>query len=254
MILNTAVTGDGKPLVLLHGLFGAARNLGVLSRGLSQGARVITMDLRNHGESPHGLPMDFATMAADVAETLGSLGIGRADVAGHSLGGKTAMALALTQPERVDRLAVLDIAPIPYDHDYDDYVAAMLALDFAPGVTRGEVDQALAQTVKVASMRAFLLNNLVLGATPHWRIGLVEIQAAMLDLLAWPELPGAAPFAGPTLFLCGADSDYVGPEADAPIRTLFPNAIRQSIAGAAHWLHADKPREVIASLQEFFGA
>ena len=253
MILNATQMGEGKPLVLLHGLFGAARNLSVLSRGLSGGARVIALDLRNHGESPHGLPMDFATMAADVAETLASLGLSRVKLAGHSLGGKTAMALALTRPDLVERVAVLDIAPVPYDHDYDDYVAAMLAIELHPGLTRAAAEQALAQTVKAAPMRAFLLNNLVLGAAPRWRVGLREIQAAMPDMLNWVDPPGTRPFTGPALFLSGAESDYVTPAAAGEIGRLFPHAQCQEIAGAAHWLHADKPAEVIAALREFFG-
>lgn len=253
MILNAAVTGEGEPLVLLHGLFGAARNLGILTRALSLHAQVIAMDLPNHGDSPHGLPMDFATMAADVAATLERLGVARANVVGHSLGGKTAMALALTRPEMVAKLVVMDIAPIRYDHDYDEYVRAMLALELSPALTRGEADQALARTVKPAPMRAFLLNNLVLGAQPRWRVGLAEIQAAMPDLLAWPVLAGQRPYEGPALFLRGADSTYVGPEAEQAIDALFPQAARQSIEGAAHWLHADKPREVIAALQGFLG-
>jgi esterase len=252
MILNTAVTGDGEPLVLVHGLFGAARNLGILTRALAKSARVIALDLRNHGESPHGLPMDFATMAQDMAETLESLGVERAGIVGHSLGGKTAMALALTKPEMVARLVVMDIAPVAYDHDYEGYVRAMLAMPLTPALTRGEADQALARAVKEAPMRAFLLNNLVLGANPRWRIGLREIQAAMPDLLDWKELPGQRVFTGPALFLRGAESGYVGPEAEGAIDALFPGAARQSIEGAAHWLHADKPREVIAALQAFF--
>jgi pimeloyl-ACP methyl ester carboxylesterase len=251
MILNAAVTGDGEPLVLVHGLFGAARNLGILTRALARDARVIALDLRNHGESPHGLPMDFATMAADVAETLAALGVRRAGIVGHSLGGKTAMALALTKPEMVEKLVVMDIAPVAYDHDYQGYVTAMLALPLTPGLTRGEAEQALAKVVKEAPMRAFLLNNLVLGAQPRWRVGLREIQAAMPDLLGWPALPGQRPYTGPALFLRGADSGYVRPEAEGAIDALFTAARRQSIEGAAHWLHADKPREVIAALQAF---
>lgn len=252
MILNASVSGEGKPLVLLHGLFGAARNLGVLSRALAGQARVIALDLRNHGESPHGAAMDYLTMAADVAETLVAMGVARADVAGHSMGGKTAMALALARPEMVTRLAVLDVAPIIYHHDYDDYVRAMRAINLQPSLTRAAAEQALVPTVKAAPMRAFLLNNLVLGEHPRWRVGLEEIAAAMPEILGWTDPPGAKPFTGPALFLSGAESDYVGPEAEAPIRRLFPNAVLRRVAGAAHWLHADKPAEVIASLQEFF--
>ena len=196
MILNASISGEGPPLVLLHGLFGAARNLGALARALNATHRVIAMDLRNHGESPRGLPMDFPTMAADVAQTLDALGLARADVAGHSLGGKTAMALALTRPDMVARLAVLDIAPIPYNHDYDDYVAALRSIPLHPGLTRGAADQALAATIKAAPMRAFLLNNLFLGEMPGWRVGLAEIAAAMPDLLDWQYRLFLLAFAG----------------------------------------------------------
>jgi pimeloyl-ACP methyl ester carboxylesterase len=249
MILNSIVHGEGKPVVLLHGLFGAARNLGVITRGLS-GARVISLDLRNHGESPHG-PMDFATMAADVAETMHSLGVPQACLVGHSLGGKTAMALALTRPQTVERLVVMDIAPVSYDHDYDEYVAAMRAIELHPGLARHEADAALARVVEAPPMRAFLLNNLVLGAAPHWRIGLEEIAASMPELLRWDDPPGMQPYTGPTLFLRGGESHYVRPEADAVIARLFPNAVLETVAGASHWLHADKPQQVIASLKGF---
>jgi esterase len=252
MILNTLTVGDGPKLVLLHGLFGAAKNLGALARGLSGQAQVISMDLRNHGDSPHGAEMDFATMAADVAETCAALGVERARVAGHSLGGKTAMALALTRPELVERLAVLDIAPVPYTHGYDDYIRAMQAIELSPALTRAAADAALAGVVDAAPMRAFLLNHLILGEAPHWRIGLQEIGAAMADLLAWEDPPGAAPYVGPTLFLRGAESDYVRPSADAAIKRLFPHAKQEAVAGASHWLHADRPQQVIASLKEFF--
>lgn len=252
MILNAISAGEGKPLILLHGLFGAAKNLGVLARGLSERFRVVSFDLRNHGESPHGLKMDFATLAADVAESCTALGIARADVAGHSLGGKTAMMLALTRPQMVARLAVMDIAPVAYQHDYDDYVAAMQAIPLSPSLTRHEADAALAGAVPAAPMRAFLLNNLVLGEAPHWRAGLAEIAAGMPDMLDWRDPPGAGPFAGPALFLRGGESDYVRPEAEPAIRRLFPAAELRSVEGASHWLHADKPQPVLEQLKAFF--
>jgi esterase len=253
MILNSLVTGEGPSVVLLHGLFGAARNLGVIARALSGTARVVSLDLRNHGDSPHGAAMDFSTMAADVAETMHSLRLTRASIVGHSLGGKTAMVLALTQPRLVERLVVMDIAPVSYRHDYADYVAAMRAIELRPGLVRHEADAALAQVVEEPPMRAFLLNNLVLGDAPHWRIGLKEIAEAMPDLVRWDDTLDTHPFTGPTLFLRGGDSHYVQPEADAVIARLFPNAERETVAGASHWLHADKPQQVIASLKGFLG-
>lgn len=254
MKLNVSEAGDGPPLVLLHGLFGAARNLGVLTRAFSAHYRVFALDLRNHGDSPRGPEMNYAIMARDVAETLSSLGLSRVRLCGHSMGGKTAMMLALQSPDLVERLAVMDIAPVSYNHDYSGFVEAMRAIPLTPGLSRGEADQALAASVKAPPMRAFLLNNLVLGSAPRWRVGLEEIGDNMSNLFRWDDPPGAAPYGGPALFLCGAESDYVRPDYDAAIRQRFPRAEIARIQGAAHWLHADKPEQVIAALQEFFAA
>jgi pimeloyl-ACP methyl ester carboxylesterase len=251
MILNTIRQGEGSPVVLLHGLFGAAKNLGVVARGLAGQGEVISMDLRNHGDSPRGAAMDFLTMAADVAETMAALEVPAARVVGHSLGGKTAMALALTRPAMVERLVVMDIAPVTYGHDYDDYVQAMLGLELTPSLTRQEADAALAPVVAAAPMRAFLLNNLILGEAPRWRVGLHEIQAAMGQMIAWEDPPGMQPYEGPALFLRGGLSDYVRPSADEPIARLFPDARRATIEGASHWLHAEQPERVISALKEF---
>lgn len=252
MILNAFEAGDGPPLVLLHGLFGAARNLGLLSRAFSGSYRVIALDLRNHGDSPRGAEMNYAVMAADVAKTLAHLGLERVRLCGHSMGGKVAMMLALSRPKMVERLAVMDIAPVSYQHDYSGYVDALQAIPLSSALTRGEADQALAAKVKAAPMRAFLLNNLVLGAVPRWRVGLDEIGANMANLFRWDDPPNAAPYEGPTMFLCGAESNYVTPAAEAAILQRFPQAKIERVAGAAHWLHADKPEQVITALREFF--
>jgi pimeloyl-ACP methyl ester carboxylesterase len=195
--------------------------------------------------------MDFLKMAGDVAATAAAHGIAAATVIGHSMGGKTAMALALAQPAMVAKLAVLDIAPIRYDHDYDDYVKAMQAIELRPSLSRHAADAALAAAVPEKPMRAFLLNNLILGDTPHWRIALDEIGAAMPNLLAWNDPPGWQPYKGPALFLRGGNSDYVPPSATADIISRFPNAVQQTIEGTGHWLHAEQPAAVITALTGF---
>ncbi len=252
MILKARVEGAGPAVVLLHGLFGAARNLGGLARGLASRTRVVSLDLRNHGESGHAAEMDYAVMAADVAETLAALRIERAAVVGHSMGGKTAMMLALTRPALVERLAVLDIAPVTYDdgHGHGGYVAAMRGLALSLGLSRAAADAALSACVPEAPLRAFLLNNLVLGERPHWRLGLDQIAAALPALMAGPPL-AAAPYPGPVLFLRGGASDYVAPAAHGDILQLFPSAVIETVDGASHWLHADHPHEVAAALQAF---
>ena len=256
MILNALTAGAGPPaagppILLLHGLFGTAKNLGQIARALALRARVISLDLRNHGDSPHAAAMDYGAMAEDVAETMAAAGLSQAAIIGHSMGGKVAMALALTQPALVARLVVMDIAPVSYHHGFDAYIRAMQEIPLSPRLTRHQAEAALTEAVPEPPLRQFLLNNLILGASPRWRMGLTEIAAASDGLMAWNDPPGAAPFTGPTLFLRGGNSDYVGPAADAPIARLFPNAIRQTIDNAGHWLHAEQPRAVIAALEEF---
>jgi pimeloyl-ACP methyl ester carboxylesterase len=251
MILNSMEQGHGAPVILLHGLFGTARNLGAVARGLAENARVLSLDLRNHGDSPHNPDMDYTTMAADVAETMASAGIESAPIIGHSMGGKVAMMLALTHGRQVQKLAVMDIAPIPYDHSYDGYVEAMKRIPLNNEVNRKQANEILANAIPDANLRIFLLSNLILGENPHWRFGLDEIGGAMHNLLDWQLPANTAPYTGPALFLRGGNSDYVMPEATQPIQTLFPAAEIQTIERAAHWIHAEQPKAVIAALQGF---
>jgi len=239
MRLNHIDTGSGPPVVLLHGLFGSARNFGTVQRALAASFRVIAMDARNHGGSPHATGMRYATLAADVVETLDAIGVARAAVLGHSMGGKTAMTLAIMAPERVGRLLVADIAPVPYRHENESVAGAMRAISLHPGLTRAEAEAALADTVPVPAVRTFLIQNLRFGAQPEWRIGLDEIAAALPDLEGW-ETPSGI-WSGPTLFVSGAQSDYVLPEYRPAIRARFPTARFVSVKNAGHWLHADNP-------------
>jgi pimeloyl-ACP methyl ester carboxylesterase len=254
MILHSIEQGparqdEGPAILLLHGLFGSAKNLGAIARALGTRARVISLDIRNHGESPHAAAMDYAAMAADVAETAASLGVERAIVVGHSMGGKISMVLALTRPEMVEKLVVLDIAPVAYHHGYDDYVAGMKSIIPTKELTRHAADAALAAYVPEPAFRSFLLNNLVLGDAPRWRVALDEIGAAMPELVAWDD-PGGV-FQGPALFVRGANSSYVRDESRDKILQLFPKAEMVTVAGAGHWLHAEQPKAVIAALEGF---
>jgi pimeloyl-ACP methyl ester carboxylesterase len=250
MILQTIEAGQGPPVALLHGLFGTARNLGVVQRALAPRFRVLAMDMRNHGASPHAAQMDYAAMAADVLETLAQHAALPAAVVGHSMGGKAAMVVALARPEHVGRLLVADIAPVAYEHHNLDLVAALEAIPLTPGLSRPSADAALAPAVPDAGLRAFLLQNLVPGAHPHWRIGLHEIAAAMPSIEGW-DAPADAVYRGPTLFVRGAESDYVAAEHRPVIRALFPAARFVTLKNAGHWLHADNPAGFIGVVEAF---
>ncbi len=250
MQLNAIEAGSGPPLVLLHGLFGAARNFGAVQRRLAERWRVLALDLRNHGASPHARGMSYAAQAADVLETLAARDALPAAVVGHSMGGKVAMRLALESPDSVSRLVVADIAPVAYKPRFRAYARAMVELALTPGLTRAAADAALAEAVPDPAVRAFLLQNLALGARPSWRSGLAEINAGLAEIEGW-DAPAGARFPGPVLFLSGERSDYVKPEHRPAIRTLFPAARFVTLKHAGHWLHADQPEVFVAALGAF---
>lgn len=236
-----AAPSDLPPLLIVHGLYGSARNWGVIARRLADRRDVYAVDQRNHGESPWHPTHSYADMAGDLAEVIGSLGAPM-DVMGHSMGGKAAMVLALHRPDLLRRLVVADIAPVAYAHDQTQYITAMQAMDLAGVDTRAEADRRLAATVPEASLRAFFLQSLDLKAEggPRWRLNLDVLGAEMPKIVGWPDPQGM--FEGPVLFLTGAESHYVRPEHRALIRPLFPQARFAKLPGAGHWLHADKPR------------
>ena len=250
MILRAEEMGNGAPVCVLHGLFGSATNLRTVGRRLAATRRVLLLDLRNHGTSSHASSMSYAEMAADVRETLASRDALPAALLGHSMGGKVAMRLALEAPGAVSRLLVGDIAPVTYPPHFRDLAAAMLALPLRPGLKRAEADALLAPAAQDRALRAFLLQNLVLGEAPAWRIGLAEIAAALPGIEGW-DAPTGASYGGPALFLSGGRSDYVR-AADRPlIRALFPAARFVTLRDAGHWMHADQPEAFAATATAF---
>ena len=247
-----AGTGPAPSLVLLHGLFGQARNFATVQRRLAERRHVVALDLRNHGASPHSPGMAYATLADDVAETLAKRGLGRSDVLGHSMGGKTAMALALTRPELVRRLVIVDIAPVAYAHANAALVAALQALPLDAPMSRGQADRALAGAIPNVVIRGFLLQNFAPGERPGWRCGLAEIAAAIPQIEGW-EFNAAARFNGETLLIRGGASDYVGNTEGRQFRVTFPEGQIETVADAAHWVHADAPEHFVSLVENFLG-
>jgi pimeloyl-ACP methyl ester carboxylesterase len=250
VILHVTESGQGPPVALLHGLFGAARNLGVVQRALEDRFRVLALDMRNHGSSPHGSDMHYAAMAQDVIETLGAHDALPCALVGHSMGGKAAMRAALIQPGAVSRLIVADIAPVVYPPRNAGFIEALRSIPLSAGLTRAQADSALAQSVDDRGLRGFLLQNLMTGAQPGWRIGLDEIAAALPDIEGW-DAPADSSYQGPTLFVSGAHSDYIRAEYRPAIRRTFPAARFVTVKNAGHWLHADNPTGFVAVIEAF---
>lgn len=244
--------GEGPPLAILHGLFGSGRNWTSISRRLAAHRRVIALDLRNHGASPWADGMDYADMADDLRQTMRALGHRRFAVLGHSMGGKVAMLAALLHGTEIERLVVVDIAPVAYGPRRLADVRAMRALDLAGIRRRGEADARLAPAIPDPAERAFLLQNLVFeGPEPRWRLNLAAIERAMPTLVGFPALPADTAYDGAVLFVAGSRSDYVLPEHEAAVRRHFPAARIERIPEAGHWLHAEQPKAFLELVEPF---
>ena len=247
--------GDGPPLLILHGLFGSGGNWRRVARELAPTRRVLTVDLRNHGASPWADSMSYREMAGDVLRLIEREGLQRADVLGHSMGGKTAMALALLCPELVNRLVVVDIAPVAYADRLSAFAEAMRAIDTLHAASRDEVRQRLASLVPDASVVPFLMQNLV-ARNSHfdWRVNLGAILNSIPTLSGFPsELLGLR-FKRPVNVIAGGHSDYVKQADGAEFRPMFPQVCIDVIEPAGHWVHADQPDAFVAAAQRALGA
>ncbi len=254
--LNYQIYGEGKPFYLLHGLFGSNRNWFSIARQLAGIGQLVAVDLRNHGDSGHAVTMGYIEMANDVAELAASLNHHAINLLGHSMGGKTAMTAALLYPELLDKLIVVDIAPVVYNPKHDQLITALEALPVARLNNRTEASDLLAQDIKDPILRQFLLQNLVRNEQSgfRWRINLDAIHSNYEKLRSFPPELINKQFGGAGLFLTGSQSKYVLPEHHDAIATHFPEAKIVSIDGAGHWVHADKPDVLASEVRRFLMA
>ncbi|MBT8401686.1 MAG: alpha/beta fold hydrolase, partial [Rhodothermia bacterium] len=214
-------------------------------------ASVIAADLRNHGQSPHGERMDYEAMSRDVLEMLDDLDLASVNLLGHSMGGKVAMQLALTEPDRVERLVVVDVAPKAYENRHENIIEALKSLDLAAYDSRSEIDEALKRDIPSLPVRQFLLKNLRYSAEDgySWLVNLAAIDQSY-DEIAGP-VTATGEFSGPTLFVRGGQSDYLLQSDEDDIRRLFPEARFVTVEGAGHWVHAEAPNEFADIVIEF---
>lgn len=239
------------PIVILHGLFGSHRNWQGIAARLAEHFPVYTVDLRNHGESPHSMDGDYGVMAADLAEFFQAHDLQSAHVLGHSMGGKVAMQFAASHPSLVGKLVIVDVAPKSYPPHHRDIITALQALDLHRIHDRKTADAALTRTIPDPATRQFLLTGLRcdVHGTCHWQFGLDEL-AHNYDALA-QNITIHHPCPHPTLFLRGGQSSYVVDEDVPRIRTLFPAAQLVTIPNAGHWVHIDAPAECVRMIREF---
>ena len=254
MRLNFHVQGKGVPLIILHGFLGASDNWRAMSKRLADQCKVYSLDLRNHGASPHSPVMDYAAMADDVREFFASENIDRAHLLGHSMGGKVAMQFALDNASVIDGLVVVDIAPKAYPPAHRPLLAALKALDLANCKSYSDADRALAGNIPEPRLRQFLITNLARGTDGmfHWRIGLAEIIANYDALTEAVSADSAV--ATRTCFIRAGRSNFIADDDLPAIRERFPNAVVVTIADAGHWVHIDAADEFFRIVSGFLRA
>jgi esterase len=255
--------GDGPELFILHGLHGSSDNWVPVARQLMDKFTVYLPDARNHGQSPHLSTHTYGEMANDLAELMDTEKISMAHIAGHSMGGKVAMAFAAIFPERVNKLMVIDISPRSYPMQKDEpevknhqhIMQALLAMDLTKVTSRQQADAMLAKSVNDLVLRQFLLKNLHRQAdgSYHWRTNVDVLYKNLFNIVKGFEgQHDFSAFKNPVLFLKGEKSNYITNQNALIIKQLFPQANIETIAGAGHWVHVDQPDMVIEKMRGFF--
>lgn len=253
--LAGAASGQ-PPLLIMHGLLGSKRNWQAIGKALARALPVVLVDLRNHGISPWSEEMDYPAMAADVLALADRLEARRFRLLGHSMGGKVAMAIALTAPERVERAIVADIAPVRYGHDFEQYIKALLGLDLATIDRRAAADKVLAGSIDNPAIRQFLLQNLDFDGNgkAFWKPNLAVLERSLATLTGWPETLDTKRYQGPVLAIRGGESPYVTEQGEAAFRRLMADVRIVTLPGTGHWLHAEKPQAFVDEVRRFLDA
>ena len=251
MQLNYKQIGQGSDVVLIHGLFGSLENLNVIAKPLSEHFRVTNVDLRNHGLSPHSDEMDYLAMATDIVELMATLKIQKAHLIGHSMGGKVAMQVALTHSELVDKLVVLDIAPVSYPARHTQILEALNSVKNADISDRKQADLIMQPYIEELGVRQFLLKSLYKNDEGKfvWRFNLSVLDNKYSTIT--DNINANNSCLCETLFIKGNDSDYILAEHRDAINALFKNVSAKIIHGAGHWLHAQKPQAVNKAINDF---
>ena len=235
--------GEGKPLFILHGLFGLSDNWSTLSKGYAEkGFSVFTIDLRNHGRSGHSDVFTYEAMANDLDELMQSQSVSSINLIGHSMGGKVGMQFALMFPEKLNKLIVVDISPKYYPPHHESVLAALHSIQLTEQLTRKEAENTLRMSLNDEGTIQFLLKNLYWETDTklNWRFGLKEIENNIEQIGA--ALTGTQKIDVETLFLRGERSGYINDEDIQLIKARFSKVEIITIPDSGHWVHAENPK------------
>ena len=251
MILNSKIYGSGEPIIILHGLLGSLDNWQTVSKYFGQNYQVITLDARNHGRSSHIEIFNYEVMMQDVIDTMQDLAISSAHIIGHSMGGKTAMYLALNRPEKVKKLAVIDIAPVNYVAHHKDVFDAIQAVQLQNIEQRIDAENIIKKYIQENDVVQFIMKGLYRNEENAfaWRFNITDIYTSYDQILGFNN--SNLSYQGNVLFIKGEKSNYIQNKDLNIITDFFPNAKVETILDAGHWVHAEKPKEFIELVERF---
>jgi esterase len=254
MKLHYHLTGEGRPLFILHGLFGLSDNWVTFTRRMAEdGFACYAVDLRNHGRSPHSMEFSYDLMQQDLLQLMDDLSISKASVLGHSMGGKAAMFFAMDHPQRVEKLVVADISPRYYPVHHTPMLQALKRIHPEELSSRNEAAAYLRNEEMDEATIQFLLKNLYRNddGSFDWRFNLAAIENN-IDAVG-EALPPYARISVPALFVLGERSNYVTETDREEIKRIFSNVHIESVAAAGHWVHAENPEGFYSVVRKFLG-
>ncbi|QLB16027.1 acyl-CoA esterase [Mannheimia granulomatis] len=239
---------NAQTMVFLHGLFGDLNNLGIIAKAFAEEYAVLRVDLRNHGRSFHSDEMDYQIIAEDLKCLFNELRVQNTIIVGHSMGGKSAMALADIAPELVDKLVIIDIAPVTYTQNrHQQIIAGLTAVRNAKPETRQQAKAIMVEYIPDEGIQQFMLKSFDNASKESFRFNLTALSQNYQHLMDWHEVRVDKP----TLFIKGALSDYIQQEYTNTILSQFPQAKSFIVANADHWVHAEKPDAVVRAITKF---
>ncbi len=245
-------SGQGQPLIILHGLFGQSDNWNTLVKQFSEnGFEVYAVDARNHGLSPHSDEWNYKVMSDDILELIKDNNLEDVIFMGHSMGGKVAMQFAIDHPQHLDKLIVVDIAPKYYPLHHQSVLAALQAVDFSVVKARREVEDVLSQYISDLGTKQFLLKNIYWKEDGElaWRFNL-NVMVQKIENIGEATVSDKICDVT-TLFIRGEKSNYILEEDIDLIQEIFPRSILETITDAGHWVHAEQPKAFFECVMKF---
>jgi esterase len=253
--------GNGPPLIILHGLYGSSDNWVTIAKALSDLFTVYLPDQRNHGLSPHDKNHDYDSMSNDLFELAADLKLKKFFLAGHSMGGKTAIAFTLKWPEMINGLLIADISPFVTEqvnktihNQHFTILSTMLSMNLSAISGRGEAEQILSEKIQDERVRGFILKNLQRTDDNRftWKINAASLLSNLGNIMKGIDrnsYMNQQVTGFPVIFLKGEESDYIPYEDFNDIRKVFPAAEFITVKRAGHWIHADQPDDVVKNIK-----